>query len=118
MKIQRCKADAAFSTLIRERDKWTCQKCKKQYPPKSQGLDCSHFHSRKKESVRFDPENCDSLCTFCHFHLGGNPLEYVVWKQRQLGRIRFKALSLRASLYKKKDRKMELIKIRALMGEI
>ena len=114
MKIKRCAADTAFSTYIRARDKWQCQRCLKQYAQKSQGLHCSHFHSRKKESVRFDPENCDALCMACHIYFGGNPLEYVVWKRKQLGYERFDALSVRAHQYKKKDRKMELIKIKAL----
>jgi hypothetical protein len=39
-----------------------------------------------------------------------------MWKRKQLGYERFNALTVRANQYKKKDRKMELIKIKALMG--
>ncbi len=117
MVIKRCTADREFSLYIRERDNWTCVKCKTQYPPNSAGLDCSHFHSRRKESVRFSNENCDSLCVACHFYFGGNPLEYVLWKQKQLGKTRFDALTVMANQYKKKDRKMALLTIRALRGK-
>ena len=74
MKVKLKQADIWFSKCIRERSNWTCERCGKYYPTKeTRGLECSHFHSRAKWGVRFDPINCEALCTGCHMYLGGNP---------------------------------------------
>lgn len=102
-------ADRYFSYFIRELADWRCAKCGKQYERKSQGFHNSHFFSRKAESTRFDPENCDGICYFCHVTLGGNPLLFTEWKRNQLGEKRFQALVVTHNTHKKKDRKMEAI---------
>lgn len=94
-----------------------------------QELDCSHFFSRRKESVRFDPENCDAFCRSCHLKLEHEkgetkgevngltykfPMLYRKWKIDQLGRRRFDALEVRAATHGKKDRRMALLRIRAM----
>jgi len=117
MRIKRHKADILFSEYIRKRDKWTCQKCGTVYHPKSAGLHCSHFHSRAKWSVRFDPENCCALCAGCHFYFTGNPAEHVAWMEERLGEDRYKALLIKANNYEKRDWKMAEIKIKALMED-
>lgn len=124
MAIKLDKADRAFSLYIRTRDKWTCQSCKKQYPPNSQGLDCSHYWGRRMESVRFDPANCDTLCTYCHFRWGRDyRSEYTEFKKKQLGETAYKMLEITAKtpmwkLGRKKDRKLEYIKAMALLKEV
>lgn len=118
MKIKRDKADALFSLYIRTRDKWTCQRCGRYHRPPTRALHCAHHFGRWKESTRFDPDNCDALCHGCHSYFTANPREYVIWKEKRLGPSRYACLEVAASDYKKKDRKMELIKIKALMEEL
>lgn len=83
------------------------------------GLQASHFHSRRKESVRFDEENVDPLCVSCHRKLGtDNKPEYEAWKIKQLGQKKFDLLMLRANTPQKKDRKLVAIVYRKLLKEM
>jgi len=119
MKIKLDKADTTFSKFIRTRDNWTCQRCGKRYPPPTQALHCSHYLGRGRENTRFDPENCDALCYGCHQHWGSADKEgYRDFKLHQLGRERFNLLLVRGRLYRKKDRKLSLIKARLLLNEL
>lgn len=71
MGLLRTPADIAFSKCIRERSNWTCERCGTKYPQNATGLECSHYHTRGKWGVRFDPLNAEALCTGCHFREGG-----------------------------------------------
>lgn len=95
--IKRTKADKYFSDFIRERDNWTCQRCLKEYEKPSQGLHCSHFHSRAKKSVRFDPDNAIALCMSCHLYVGGNPYDHAEIFLKRLGKEKYEALAVRAN---------------------
>ena len=122
MGISRDKADATFSQYIRLRD-GKCVRCHSPVRLNAKGLPishhCSHYHGRRKESVRFDPENCDCLCHGCHVHWGSTDREgYRAFKIKQLGRKRFDALQIRANTYKKKDRNMSYIKAKALLDTV
>lgn len=113
-------ADREFSKFIRERDNHTCQACGAN-PPEGHGLECSHFWGRVKESTRFDPENCDTLCKRCHAAFETEKAEgreYWLWKIKRLGSDRFNALAARAHTHVKKDRRMSLICVRAWMAEL
>ena len=94
--------DRMFSRLIRAQAKWTCVYCGKTYSNRSL-LQCSHFHSRRLRSVRFDPENCECMCLRCHQMLDMHPRVYDAWKRLQLGEERFEALRLRSLLVGKPD---------------
>ena len=118
MKIRIDKADRVFSRFIREKADWKCERCFKQYQPGDQGLHCSHFWGRGKESTRFDQENASALCFFCHLFLGSNPEEHRTWKLKQLGEERYKLLMVRASTYQKKDRKMAAIVCQAMLDDL
>ncbi|MCH7541954.1 HNH endonuclease, partial [Patescibacteria group bacterium] len=59
-------SDRLFSRYIRYRDNWTCQRCGKRFEEKAQNLHNSHYWGRGDESTRFDTENCDALCSYCH----------------------------------------------------
>lgn len=100
-------ADKAFSLYIRTRDDWTCQRCGRQYQPPTSALHCSHFMGRAKENTRFDPLNATSLCYGCHSYLGSHPTEHYDFQLKRLGHETIDKLRLSASLYKKKDRKLE-----------
>lgn len=97
------KADKEFSLFIRSRD----GKCL--HPKGHEGcslLQNSHFIGRANKNVRFDPENCDSICWFHHYKskdLGfeyqkqtiekhGFDGQYTLWKKAQLGPEKYSAL--------------------------
>ena len=83
MAIKRTKWDVVFSNYIRNRDDWTCQRCGKKYPEKSQGLHCSHFYGRRSWATRIEPANAMALCFGCHLHVGSFPKEHVeLWESR------------------------------------
>ena len=116
MKID--KADSLFSKYIRIRDKWICQRCRKQYEEGAGGIHCSHFYGRRNENTRFEPDNCISLCYGCHKYFDETNREaYRDFKIKQLGDKRFKTLKLQANLYKKKDRILEVITWKAALEE-
>ncbi len=103
MKIKIRRADKLFSDYIRTRDKWICQNCGNK--PDKQGLHCSHYWGRGRESTRFEPDNCISLCFYCHLKLGhGDGRDrYRMLMIKRLGEKRFKSLEIQAETYKKKD---------------
>jgi len=84
--VKRDPADIAFSNFIRERDEFTCQRCRKFYPEgRRQGLHCSHFFSRRHQATRFYSPNACAHCFSCHQYLGGNPVEFSEWINAYLG---------------------------------
>ena len=119
MKVKLDPADIAFSQYIRTRDNWTCQRCGRQFAPPTNGLQCSHYFGRRKENTRFDPRNCDALCTGCHQIWGSDDREsYREFKIRQLGEKGFYELRMRSEILVKKDRKAALIYARQLLKEV
>ena len=54
--------DRMFSRLVRSRADWACVRCGKRFRWGDSALHCSHFHSRRLKSVRFDLENGESMC--------------------------------------------------------
>jgi hypothetical protein len=93
--IRRDAADKRFSDQIRERDNWTCRRCGST-PVSHQGLDCAHHFTRRTRATRFDPDNALALCTGCHFHLDGHPIEKEAFWRSVIGNERFEALAARA----------------------
>ena len=118
-KIKIRPADKEMSTYIRLRDGGVCQYKFKCFG--AQGTDCSHFQKRRKESVRFDPENCDLACRKCHYFVENDPIGQKTleeWKLKQLGQKRYNALLIRANMTQRKDDKMARLQIKALMQEL
>ena len=117
MNIKIDPADKIFSIFIRRRDK-RCVRCFRQGEGELGilGLQNSHFFGRSKESTRFCPENCDSLCYGCHQYWGSTDREaYRNFKVKQLGEDGFLRLVAQENLVQKKDRKMSLIICKALL---
>jgi hypothetical protein len=114
-KIKRDPADIEFSKYIRLKANWTCEACYKYLG--EGGGEASHFHGRRKESVRFDPDNVACHCHSCHRHFTEQPEEHRAWKLKQLGQRRFDALNVRSELYCKKDRKLALLIAKRLHSE-
>ena len=90
------KADKLFSVFIRDRD-GKCVRC-----GRAEQLQNSHFWGRGNSAVRYDPDNCDTLCYACHY---GNAQgweynkqgAYREFKIKQLGMKKYKELEARAN---------------------
>lgn len=104
------KADKLFSIWIRLRDR-RCRRCSSPVKLNEKGLPVSHqnshFKGRIKESTRFEPLNCDTLCGGCHGYLGSNPLEHVEFQVKLKGQDMVDKIILLSNTYKKKDRELE-----------
>ena len=103
--------DRRFSLCVRAREKFKCEYCHGSFSWDPSRLQCSHFHSRRLKSVRFDPENCACMCGNCHQYLDMHPREYAKWKRAKLGEERFEALRLRSQ----RIVKLDLAEIKALI---
>ena len=79
-RITRNKADRHLSACIRKAAQWKCQRCGNDYEGKSQGLQCSHFLSRRHYGTRYDSRQL-SLCAYCHSWVEGHPVDHInLWK--------------------------------------
>lgn len=97
-------ADKFFSLFIRYRADWKCERCGTQYEVGAQGLHCSHFWGRARESTRFDPENASAHCHGCHAFLTANPELHRHWKLKRMTQQAYDLLMVRAETHHKKDR--------------
>lgn len=98
MKIKIDALDRLFSKYIRLRAGGVCEKC-----GQTKTLQCSHFHGRRKRSVRWNEDNAVALCFSCHMYLGENPLEHYEWFKKRLGEERFELLNIQANMIYKPD---------------
>jgi hypothetical protein len=64
----RRKADALFSLYVRRGG--LCERC-----GAIEGLQCSHYISRRYLAVRYNPLNAECLCMRCHKYLTEHPLQ-------------------------------------------
>ncbi len=111
--------DKLFSEFIRKKAMLNggCERChtpKKDYKQ----LQCSHFHGRRKRSVRFDPDNAVGLCGACHLYFGANPTEHVKFFLERLGQKDFDYLQARANTTQKIDEKAIAIYFREKLKEL
>ena len=98
-------ADHYFSRWIRARDPFCFFGCSR---PSTQN---SHFWGRGHSATRYDPENCDGVCEWCHAeHEGKKNGVYRTLKIKQLGQERYDALEQRAqSIVKRRDAIIQLM---------
>ncbi len=83
MKVRISPLDKLFSEYIRRRAKGVCERCGI-YKGFS-GLQCCHYHSRRKRSTRYDPDNALALDFGCHQYFHENPDEFKEFMRRRLG---------------------------------
>ena len=95
--------DRKFSSYIRRGGK--CEICGRS----DIKLECAHYFSRSKESVRFDERNCHCLCYNCHKKSHENKSYYKDWLLEKYGQKWLDKLEIDSNAYCKKDD--ELIKI-------
>ena len=100
MKISCTALDKKFSVYIRMRAGYRCERMTKNCSSK---MECSHYHGRRKQSVRFDDENCSCLCFVCHRYFTENPSAHTAWMKKKLGEDRYNALLVRANRCGKPD---------------
>jgi hypothetical protein len=81
-------------------------------------VECSHFHGRRKESVRFDERNVDLFCGGCHRKFHESPNSYVEFKKKQLGEREYKKLEIIANTYCKRDDKMRELELKELLKKL
>lgn len=96
--------DDIFSLIIRIKGDWTCVKCKRTYPPvisRITGLPAqnimtnSHYYGRGKYGTRWDEDNCDPMCIFCHQKVENNKtneiegFHYQEYLIKKIGEQRF-----------------------------
>lgn len=109
-------ADLKFRILVKERDKWICHKCHKDYSNNKGLYHCSHFWGETRSSTRFDFDNCIGLCYYCHYgdkingweyNKQGEYREYMI---KLLGQKRYKELEKRANtLMSRRDAIIQLM---------
>jgi hypothetical protein len=118
-KLKISKADKLFSKCVRERAAWCCERCYLDCISDKGYLDCSHFHSRAKKSVRFDLDNAAALCKACH-HYFTDPLhkhDHEMFFLKRLGLNRLNMLEIRANTPQNVDEKMMEIYLKAKLIE-
>jgi hypothetical protein len=86
-KAKRFPQDVAFSNYIRERDKWTCQRCGTWYDKtdsrQRMALHCSHVIGRSNWRVRCEPSNAMAICYGCHQIIGSDMYAHQkVWRKK------------------------------------
>ena len=93
MRIKLLPLDILFSKYIRMKADGNCEYC-----GAWKTLQCSHFHGRRKRSVRYDEDNACGLCFSCHMYLGENPFQHTEFFKKRLGTDRFEKLNIRAEM--------------------
>jgi len=118
-KIRLRATDRLFSQYIRQRDKFTCQRCRHIFPSDdAQGLDNSHYWGRWHENTRFDEDNCISLCCGCHrIWAEEGREEYKAFMVHRLGERGYDLLEYRHNLYKKRDDKSDSMILKQMLKE-
>ena len=115
-KVKIRRTDTLYTRYIRERDDYTCQRCRRSYPPDAcRNLEVSHFWGRGRENTRFDDDNCVALCQLpCHQYWGHGEgcVDYQEFMEDRLGRAGYDTLMIRAHTYKKQDDILDALIIR------
>lgn len=70
--LKKTAADTWFSKCVRMRTNWVCEYCSGDFKHEKSYLHCSHFVTRGKHSVRYNPLNAFAHCQTCHAKLGGD----------------------------------------------
>ena len=132
MKVKRDSLDELFSEFIRKRaikrvggcercltSKYDKQKEDGKIFPAWRQLQCSHYHKRRKQSTRFDEDNCNGFCFGCHQYFEENRDEYTEWMIAQLGEDKFNMLQARMrNTWPKPDRELIGIYLKEKIKEV
>lgn len=106
------KADIEFSKWIRTRD-GKCLRC-----GTTENLSNSHFWSREKSALRYEPDNCITLCLWkCHIY-GWEKEKQGAYRDFMIGRLGVKRYKELEVIYyqSKVTRKEAIISCMKLLG--
>jgi hypothetical protein len=96
--------DRWFSKAIRQRD-GACRCC-----GSTEDGQCAHIYGRATKATRWDPDNAVRLCATCHGRFTGEPVEWGLWCDMELGEEHMDRL---------KTKKNGILKVTdALRGEV
>ena len=114
MNIKILAEDKLFSQFIRRRDR-KCVRCGSsvRFNEKGEAIShsVSHYLTRGNWAVRFDEENCITLCFPCHQRWGGDEREeFKKFMAGWLGRSAFGSLMARSNGYANKTKVREWAK--------
>jgi len=98
MKIRLDKNDRLFSHEIKLLAGGKCEYCGKE------GNQCSHFHSRRKFSTRYDTDNACWACFSCHKYFEEHPNIHSEFFEKRLGSKKYEELNIRAMAIVKRTR--------------
>ncbi len=96
LRIKISPLDVLFSRYIRLRAHGWCARC--HCYRGIAGLQCAHYHSRRKRSTRFDPDNAVALDVGCHQYFHENPDEFRAFMKLKLGERGLDMLDSRARI--------------------
>ena len=86
VKVKMATKDKLWASLVKEQDRWTCQRCQVFFPEgRRQGLHAHHIFGRSRRTTRWMLENGIALCFGDHMWAHSNPLEFHEWMQDCLG---------------------------------
>jgi hypothetical protein len=126
--------DVVFSKLVRAKANWKCLICERDYSGNHcdtesergkirRKLNNSHYIGRAHKGTRWDYDNCDSICIFCHqrienekkntIKVAGKWFNYEEYKKETLGITRFDLLMLKGT----KVTKYNLAELEILLQE-
>ena len=120
MRVKIKPLDRLFSEYIRKRAMGRVGGCERCLASKSdyRQLQCSHYHSRRKASTRFNEDNAVGLCAGCHLYLGGHPLEHTEWYRKKIGEERFTLLEIQAAQIVKPDQTVVKLYLEQKLKEV
>ena len=120
MRVKLQPLDILFSRFIRLRAMERVGGCERCLTPKIdyKQLQCSHYHSRRKASTRFNEDNAVGLCPGCHIYLTGNPLEHTEWYRKKIGEERFVLLEIQAAQIVKPDQGIVKLYLKQKLEEL
>jgi 5-methylcytosine-specific restriction endonuclease McrA len=90
------KKDELWAGLVKERDRYTCQRCQIVFPEgRRQGLHAHHaVASRGHRRTRWMLENGVALCFGCHMWAHANSLDFAEMMRDRLGAEAYDELRL------------------------
>ena len=108
------KLDEIVSVYARAKADWKCIKCRRRYMPvkgrngipRQNILTASHYFNRWKKSTRWDIDNIDPACIFCHTEIENSkkkPVDGFVYKEymiNKLGIMGFEELEFKSNKVK------------------
>jgi hypothetical protein len=109
MPVKRSPADIAFSKAIRESHDYTCCHCDRNYRHDIGYAHCSHVHTRKHRSTRWNANfGAVCLCAKCHRRFTDFPVEWGTFLRGYMGDSNYeeaKRLAWESRKYTKAEQK-------------